>query len=63
MTSVSAQPSRDLPLGREQHCKLLPGVADIQAGQVARWTVDQVSGAAPWPRDRRAQLLRIPLRL
>lgn len=44
MTSMSAHPFRDLPLGREQHCKLLPGVADIQASEVARWTVDEVRG-------------------
>ncbi|XP_051707367.2 lethal(3)malignant brain tumor-like protein 4 isoform X2 [Oryctolagus cuniculus] len=43
MSSMSAHPFRDLPLGREQHCKLLPGVADIQASQVARWTVDEVA--------------------
>ncbi|XP_036906216.1 lethal(3)malignant brain tumor-like protein 4 isoform X1 [Sturnira hondurensis] len=43
MASLSTQPSRDLPLGREQHCKLLPGVADIQADEVARWTVDEVA--------------------
>ncbi|ELV12740.1 Lethal(3)malignant brain tumor-like protein 4 [Tupaia chinensis] len=43
MSSLSAHPFRDLPLGREQHCKLLPGVADIQASQVARWTVDEVA--------------------
>lgn len=44
MSSSSAQPFRDLPLGRKQHLKLLPGVADVQAGKVARWTVDEVSG-------------------
>lgn len=44
MTSMSAHPFRDIPLGREQHCKLLPGVADIQASEVARWTVDEVRG-------------------
>ena len=49
MSSMSAHPFRDLPLGREQHCKLLPGVANIQAGEVARWTVDEVSGAALGP--------------
>nr|XP_035948849.1 lethal(3)malignant brain tumor-like protein 4 [Halichoerus grypus] len=43
MSSVSANPFRDLPLGREQHCKLLPGVANIQASEVARWTVDEVA--------------------
>ncbi|XP_008832926.1 lethal(3)malignant brain tumor-like protein 4 [Nannospalax galili] len=43
MTSLSAHPFRDLPLGREQHCKLLPGVADIQANQVTQWTVDEVA--------------------
>lgn len=52
MSSLLAHSFRDLPLGREQHCKLLPGVADIQAGEVARWTVDEVSRAAvgPWER-------------
>lgn len=40
--SMSAHPFRDVPVSREQHCKLLPGVAGIQAGQVARWTVDEV---------------------
>ncbi|XP_053769395.1 lethal(3)malignant brain tumor-like protein 4 [Desmodus rotundus] len=43
MASVSTHPSRDLPLSREQHCKLLPGVADIQADEVAGWTVDEVA--------------------
>ncbi|XP_076992045.1 lethal(3)malignant brain tumor-like protein 4 isoform X3 [Tamandua tetradactyla] len=43
MSALSTNPFRDLPLGREQHCKLLPGVADIQAGEVARWTVDEVA--------------------
>ncbi|XP_029778541.1 lethal(3)malignant brain tumor-like protein 4 isoform X3 [Suricata suricatta] len=43
MSSMSAHPFRDLPLGREQHCKLLPGVANIQAGEVARWSVDEVA--------------------
>ncbi|KAK2094635.1 Lethal(3)malignant brain tumor-like protein 4 [Saguinus oedipus] len=47
MSTVSAHPFRDLPLGREQHCKLLPGVADIRASQVAQWTVDeQIDGKA-----------------
>ena len=61
MASVSTHPSRDLPLSREQHCKLLPGVADIQADEVAGWTVDEVSGAALGHWDGRAQLLRISL--
>ncbi|KAF6088220.1 L3MBTL histone methyl-lysine binding protein 4 [Phyllostomus discolor] len=43
MASLSTHPSRDLPLSREQHCKLLPGVADIQADEVARWTVNEVA--------------------
>ncbi|CAK6447791.1 unnamed protein product [Pipistrellus nathusii] len=42
-TSMSTHPFRDLSLGGEQHRKLLPGVADIQASEVARWTVDQVT--------------------
>ncbi|KAL1771100.1 lethal(3)malignant brain tumor 4 [Sigmodon hispidus] len=43
MTSMSAYPFRDLPIGWGQHCKLLPGVADIQVSQVAGWTVDEVA--------------------
>uniref|UniRef100_H0WTP8 L3MBTL histone methyl-lysine binding protein 4 n=1 Tax=Otolemur garnettii TaxID=30611 RepID=H0WTP8_OTOGA len=43
MSTVSVRPFWDLPLGREQHCKLLPGVADVQASQVAQWTVDEVA--------------------
>ncbi|KAI5172179.1 Lethal(3)Malignant Brain Tumor-Like Protein 4 [Manis pentadactyla] len=39
---MSAHPFWDLPLGKEQHRKLLPGIADIQAGEVARWTADEV---------------------
>lgn len=62
MASLSTHPSRDLLLSREQHCKLLPGVADIQADEVAQWTVDEVSGAALGSCDGRAQLLRISLR-
>nr|XP_015095466.1 lethal(3)malignant brain tumor-like protein 4 isoform X1 [Vicugna pacos]XP_031546086.1 lethal(3)malignant brain tumor-like protein 4 isoform X1 [Vicugna pacos] len=41
-SALSAQPFRVLPLGREQHRKLLPGVADVRAGEVAQWTVDEV---------------------
>lgn len=62
MSSVSAHPFRDLPLGREQHCKLLPGVANIQASEVARWTVDEVSGAALGPWRDWAQMRGISLR-
>lgn len=62
MTSVSTHPFRDLSLGREQHRKLLPGVADIRASEVARWTVDQVSGTALGPWDGPAQLPRVSLR-
>ncbi|XP_072460373.1 lethal(3)malignant brain tumor-like protein 4 isoform X2 [Notamacropus eugenii] len=43
LSAMSAHPSRDLPLCREQHCKLLPGVADIPASEVANWTVDEVA--------------------
>ncbi|XP_028920308.1 lethal(3)malignant brain tumor-like protein 4 [Ornithorhynchus anatinus] len=43
MSAMSVHPSRDLPLCWEQHCKLLPGVGDIQASEVAKWTVDQVA--------------------
>ncbi|KAB1258467.1 Lethalmalignant brain tumor-like protein 4 [Camelus dromedarius] len=41
-SALLAQPFRVLPLGREQHRKLLPGVADVRAGEVAQWTVDKV---------------------
>lgn len=60
---MSTHPFRDLSLGGEQHRKLLPGVADIQASEVARWTVDQVSSKTAlglW--DGHAQLLRASLR-
>ncbi|KAM4841125.1 lethal(3)malignant brain tumor-like protein 4 isoform 1-T1 [Thomomys bottae] len=40
---MSTHPFRDIPLGREQHSRLLPGVAGIQANQVAGWTVDEVA--------------------
>ncbi|XP_058533013.1 lethal(3)malignant brain tumor-like protein 4 [Ochotona princeps] len=43
MSSMFVHPFRDLPLNRERHCKLLPGVADIQANQVPQWTVDEVA--------------------
>ncbi|KAM5219561.1 LOW QUALITY PROTEIN: lethal(3)malignant brain tumor-like protein 4 [Hipposideros larvatus] len=43
LSSLSAHSFWDLPLSREQHCKLLPGVADIQAGKVAPWTVGKVA--------------------
>lgn len=45
---MSAHPFWDLPLGKEQHRKLLPGIADIQAGEVARWTADEVVSGLPW---------------
>ncbi|XP_055994412.1 lethal(3)malignant brain tumor-like protein 4 [Sorex fumeus] len=43
MSALSTNPFRGLALGRQQHCKLLPGVADVQASQVGRWTVDEVA--------------------
>ncbi|XP_051046640.1 lethal(3)malignant brain tumor-like protein 4 [Phodopus roborovskii] len=43
VAAMSTHPFRDLPLGWEQHCKMLPGVASTQASQVAGWTVDQVA--------------------
>ncbi|XP_062377047.1 lethal(3)malignant brain tumor-like protein 4 [Sardina pilchardus] len=43
LSAMSAHPSRDLPLCWEQHCKLLPGVAGVQASLVAHWTVDEVA--------------------
>uniref|UniRef100_A0A671QGF0 Lethal(3)malignant brain tumor-like protein 1 n=1 Tax=Sinocyclocheilus anshuiensis TaxID=1608454 RepID=A0A671QGF0_9TELE len=33
-----------LSLCWEQHCKLLPGVAGIHAGQVSTWTIEEVFG-------------------
>ncbi|MGH0145181.1 UNVERIFIED_CONTAM: hypothetical protein FKN15_056820 [Acipenser sinensis] len=43
LSAMSAQPNRDLPLCWEQHCKLLPGVARVQASRVAHWTADEVA--------------------
>ncbi|XP_028821874.1 lethal(3)malignant brain tumor-like protein 4 isoform X2 [Denticeps clupeoides] len=43
LSAMSTHPSRDLPLCWEQHCKLLPGVAGVQASLVAHWTVDEVA--------------------
>ncbi|XP_076827536.1 lethal(3)malignant brain tumor-like protein 4 isoform X3 [Brachyhypopomus gauderio] len=43
LSAMSAHPSRDLPLCWEQHCKLLPGVAGVQASRVAYWTVEEVA--------------------
>uniref|UniRef100_A0A8B9K4P0 L3MBTL histone methyl-lysine binding protein 4 n=1 Tax=Astyanax mexicanus TaxID=7994 RepID=A0A8B9K4P0_ASTMX len=42
LSAMSAHPGRDLPLCWEQHCKLLPGVAGVQASRVADWTVQEV---------------------
>lgn len=46
LSALSAHPSRDLPLCWEQHCKLLPGVAGVQASGVAHWTVEEVRHVA-----------------
>lgn len=43
LSAMSAHPSRDLPLCWEQHCKLLPGVAGVQARLVTHWTVEEVA--------------------
>ncbi|XP_063062817.1 lethal(3)malignant brain tumor-like protein 4 [Engraulis encrasicolus] len=43
LSAMSAHPGKDLPLCWEQHCKLLPGVAGVQASRVAHWTVDEVA--------------------
>uniref|UniRef100_A0A8C1QWV1 L3MBTL histone methyl-lysine binding protein 4 n=1 Tax=Cyprinus carpio TaxID=7962 RepID=A0A8C1QWV1_CYPCA len=43
LSAMSAHPSRDLPLCWEQHCKLLPGVAGVQASRVSHWTVEEVA--------------------
>lgn len=42
MTALSGQSDRTLSLCWEQHCKLLPGVQGIHAGQVAAWSVEEV---------------------
>ncbi|KAK2885981.1 hypothetical protein Q8A67_016818 [Cirrhinus molitorella] len=44
MTAFTANSDRTLSLCWEQHCKLLPGVAGIHAGQVSTWTIDEVFG-------------------
>ncbi|XP_051538530.1 lethal(3)malignant brain tumor-like protein 4 isoform X2 [Myxocyprinus asiaticus] len=43
LSAMSAHPSRDLPLCWEQHCKLLPGVAGVQASRVAHWSIEEVA--------------------
>ncbi|XP_038665648.1 lethal(3)malignant brain tumor-like protein 1 isoform X4 [Scyliorhinus canicula] len=43
MSAMSAHPVRDLPLCWEQHCKLLPGVVNFQAGMVSKWNSDEVA--------------------
>ncbi|XP_033613254.1 lethal(3)malignant brain tumor-like protein 4 isoform X2 [Fukomys damarensis] len=43
MTFMATSPLWVLPLDREQHWKLLPGVADIKASQIAQWTADKVA--------------------
>ncbi|XP_042607656.1 lethal(3)malignant brain tumor-like protein 4 isoform X2 [Cyprinus carpio] len=43
LSAMSAHPSRDLPLCWEQHCKLLPGVAGVQASRVSHWTAEEVA--------------------
>uniref|UniRef100_A0A8C4RZQ5 L3MBTL histone methyl-lysine binding protein 4 n=1 Tax=Erpetoichthys calabaricus TaxID=27687 RepID=A0A8C4RZQ5_ERPCA len=43
LSAMSTHPGRDLPLCWEQHCKLLPGVAGVEASRVAQWTVDEVA--------------------
>ncbi|XP_067108044.1 lethal(3)malignant brain tumor-like protein 4 isoform X1 [Osmerus mordax] len=43
LSTVSSGPGLDLPLCWEQHCKLLPGVAGMQASRVAHWSVEEVA--------------------
>ncbi|XP_068603864.1 lethal(3)malignant brain tumor-like protein 4 [Brachionichthys hirsutus] len=43
LSAMSPQPGRDLSLCWEQHRKLLPGVAGVQAEAVRLWSVQQVS--------------------
>lgn len=43
LSAMSTHPSKELPLCWEQHCKLLPGVAGVQASRVVHWTVDEVA--------------------
>ncbi|KAG1934302.1 lethal(3)malignant brain tumor-like protein 4 isoform X2 [Pimephales promelas] len=43
LSAMSAHPSRDLPLCWDQHCKLLPGVAGVQASLVTHWSVEEVA--------------------
>lgn len=40
---LSSGPGLDLPLCWEQHCKLLPGVAGVQASLVEHWSVEEVA--------------------
>ena len=43
MSAMSPHPAKDLPLCWEQHSKLLPGVANLSASTVAKWTMDEVA--------------------
>nr|XP_006811109.1 PREDICTED: lethal(3)malignant brain tumor-like protein 3-like [Saccoglossus kowalevskii] len=43
MSAMTPYPAKDLPLCWEQHSKLLPGVSDITASEVSKWSTDQVS--------------------
>uniref|UniRef100_A0A8C9WIK8 L3MBTL histone methyl-lysine binding protein 4 n=1 Tax=Scleropages formosus TaxID=113540 RepID=A0A8C9WIK8_SCLFO len=43
LSATTAHPGHELPLCWEQHCKLLPGVAGVQASRVAHWTVEEVA--------------------
>lgn len=43
LSALSPDPSRDLSLCWEQHCKLLPAVAALESRCVRHWSVQQVS--------------------
>lgn len=54
MPSLASNPTHRLHLFWEQHCRLLPEVSGLTAKQVAKWTVEEVSGLFPAPLSRDA---------
>ncbi|XP_051835059.1 lethal(3)malignant brain tumor-like protein 1 isoform X2 [Antechinus flavipes] len=42
MSALPAHPGRSLSTCWEQHCKLLPGIASVNAASVTKWTIEEV---------------------
>uniref|UniRef100_A0A7N4P248 Lethal(3)malignant brain tumor-like protein 1 n=1 Tax=Sarcophilus harrisii TaxID=9305 RepID=A0A7N4P248_SARHA len=41
MSALPAHPGRSLSTCWEQHCKLLPGIASVNAASVTKWTIEE----------------------